>query len=227
MKLVLLHENGDRVIKKLYSQQRGYRIYLVDGESVRNLSDAAEEFGGVAINPQFPDLIPEKEIWIEQDSGEKEIPILIDTALYQLQQISAGKDKDDAYKAAIQREKREREAMDLSEHHEENTGKLPKEIYVKLDKTLSDGTKVWLVNGEEVRNHSKVDFIEGGHGYVYDFVPDDEIWLENGIDTDEIPFILYHELTERTLMKDKGMSYDKAHKIASDKEYEARQRNQK
>jgi hypothetical protein len=223
MKLIFLHEDANTaVVKKLYGRRREYTIYLVDGESARNLSKADEEFGGVAIHPQFPKLIPEDEIWIEKNSSANEIPILIDTALYQLQQIDAGKSQDEAYKAAIKREKREREILDSAEHRDERPGVIPKSTYVKLYKTLRDGTKVWLVNSEEVRNHTKTDFMEGGHSYVYNFVPKGEVWLENGLNIEELPFILYHELTERVLMRDKNMKYDDAHEIASDKEYEAR-----
>ena len=224
MKLTSLREDNGRLIKTLYGQRRDLKIFLVDGESVRDLSNSAEEFGGVAIHPQFPDLIPKNEIWIDNSSGKEEIPILVDTALYQLQQIAAGKSKDEAYKLAIRREKRERAKTDLSSRgHKTSDHALPADIYVRLYRTLFDGTKVWLVNGEEVRNHTKTDFIEGGHDYVYDFIPEGEIWIEDGLNAEEMPFVLYHESVERKLMKDKGMDYNDAHEIASDKEYEARQ----
>ena len=223
MKLTSLHEDNGRLIKTLHKTKQGYKVCLVDGESVRNLSSSAEEFGGVAIHPQFPDLIPRDEIWIDKDSGKDEIPLLADTALYQLKQIAAGKSKDEAYKEAIRREKRERAKADYAKRgHRSSDRKLPKDIYVKLYRTLFDGIKVWLVNGEEVRNHSKVDFVEGGHDYVYDFIPDGEIWLEDGLNAEELPYILYHELVERKLMKEQKMDYDDAHEIASDKEYKKR-----
>ena len=223
MKLTSLYEDNGRLIKTLYKTRCGCKIYLVDGESVRNLSSSAEEFGGVAIHPQFPDLIPVDEIWIEKDSSKNEIPILVDTALYQLKLIAAGKSKDEAYKEAIRREKRERAKADYARRgHRQSEHTLPRDIYIKLYRTLFDGTKVWLVNGEEVRNHTKTDFIEGGHDYVYDFIPDGEVWLEDGLNPEELPYILYHEVTERKLMKDKKMDYDDAHEIAADKEYEMR-----
>ncbi|MCK9557981.1 MAG: hypothetical protein M0R50_08085 [Candidatus Cloacimonetes bacterium] len=225
MKLSSLQNDND-IIKTPYSERRGYKIYLVDGGSVRNLSSSAEEFGGVAIHPQFPDLIPEDEVWIEKDSHKNEIPLLVDTALYQLEQIAAGKNKDEVYDAAINREKRERGILDIIEHGKKVNAKLPRSIYVEPYCVLKDGSHVWLVNGEEVRNHTKTDFIEGGHGYVYDFIPKGEIWLEDGISEEELPYILYHETTERTLMKNSGMSYDKAHEISADKEYKARQKDE-
>ena len=226
MKLTSLYEDNGRLIKTLYKTKQGYKIYLVDGESVRNLSSSAEEFGGVAIHPQFPDLIPKDEIWIDKDSSKNEIPILVDTALYQLKQIVTGKSKDEAYKEAIRREKRERAKADYAERgHRPSSHTLPRDIYIRLYRTLFDGTKVWLVNGEEVRNHTKTDFIEGGHDYVYDFIPDGEVWLEDGLNAEELPYILYHELVERKLMKEQKMDYDSAHDIASDREYKKRRKN--
>jgi hypothetical protein len=223
MKLISLREDNGYLIKTPYGDKQGYKIYLVDGETVRNSSNSAEEFGGVAIHSQFPDLIPKDEIWIEKDSSKNEIPLLVDTALYQLKQIAAGKSKDEAYAGAIRREKMERAKADYAARgHRVSNHILPRDIYIKLYRTLADGTKVWLVNGEEVRNHTKTDFIEGGHDYVYDFIPDGEVWLEDGLNADEMPYILYHEVTERKLMKDKNMDYDSAHEIASEKEFKMR-----
>jgi hypothetical protein len=67
-----------------------------------------------------------------------------------------------------------------------------------------------LVNGTHVRNAYDSDFSQGGNGYAYDFVPKDEIWIDEAIDPIEWPFIAFHECEEAELMK-KGLSYDDAH----------------
>lgn len=69
------------------------------------------------------------------------------------------------------------------------------------------GLNIALVNGTHVRNTYDSDFSQGGNGYAYDFVPKDEIWIDEAIDQIEWPFIAFHE---SELMK-KGLSYDKAH----------------
>jgi hypothetical protein len=70
-----------------------------------------------------------------------------------------------------------------------------------------------LVDGTHVRNRHDSDFSQGGNGYAYDFVPKDEIWIDEQIDPVEWPFIAFHECEEAELMK-RGMSYDDAHEHA-------------
>ncbi|MBU2053184.1 MAG: hypothetical protein KJ721_03000 [Nanoarchaeota archaeon] len=76
------------------------------------------------------------------------------------------------------------------------------------------GIKVWLVNGELVRDIFYIDFSEGGHDKVYFFVPEKEIWIDDDITPHERKFVLLHELHERILMA-KGMKYIQAHESSS------------
>lgn len=78
-----------------------------------------------------------------------------------------------------------------------------------------DNTKIFKVNGEEVRDIFKADFIGGGHSFVYNFIPENEIWIEDMAHPDDQRKILSHELAERFLMKHLGMSYPKAHAKAN------------
>ena len=41
-----------------------------------------------------------------------------------------------------------------------------------------DGFKIYAVKGETVRNNLSVIFGHGGHGYVHEFIPLDEIWVD-------------------------------------------------
>jgi hypothetical protein len=86
----------------------------------------------------------------------------------------------------------------------------------KIKKLIDGPLSVWVVDGGQVRDEVYIDFIAGGHGYVYDFIPKDEIWIDNDTDKDEIPFVLLHELVERYCMStDKGCSYEEAHDVAN------------
>jgi len=91
---------------------------------------------------------------------------------------------------------------------------------------------VWLVNSEWVRNNLSVIFGHGGHGYVHEFIPLNEIWIDPkhyhtnlydcGCNKKEereetIETLIAHELTERKLMS-KGVPFYKAHQIALKKE---------
>jgi len=84
------------------------------------------------------------------------------------------------------------------------------------------GLNVWLVDGKKVREQFNEDFIGGGHHYVYDFIPENDIWLENTLVKAEVPFFLLHELHEANEMRS-GVEYEKAHNEASAVEQSARQ----
>ena len=90
-----------------------------------------------------------------------------------------------------------------------------------LQKYSTKKIKVWIISGEAVRALFFLDFTEGGHGYVYSFIPKKEVWIDDDIEPDEIKFVLLHELHERNLMS-KGMKYDPAHKKSSEIEYYCR-----
>lgn len=84
------------------------------------------------------------------------------------------------------------------------------------------GLKVWYVDGYALRNGLKdgdVDFTMGGHGYRYLYIPRNEIWIDIVYKSsgDNLP-TLWHELFyERRFMR-LGMSYSKAHDLASEME---------
>ena len=89
--------------------------------------------------------------------------------------------------------------------------KIPNELRKSLLKKYSKKIKVWIVNGELVRDLFFVDFTEGGHGYVYPFIPHDEIWIDDDVNPRERKVILLHELHERNLMS-QGWCYHLEHK---------------
>ena len=100
---------------------------------------------------------------------------------------------------------------------------------------IQDGLKIYAVDGEWVRNNISVIFGHGGHGYVHEFIPNDEIWIgtrhfegcdcenlvkkEQKVSQKYFDSTVIHEITEFKEMK-KGRSYWKAHQIALRKEIE-------
>lgn len=210
--------------KKLIDQYGQYKVYTVDGKAMRDMSPEAQEFGGSSIHAYLK-CIPENEIWIEDDVPPEEQKVLIASALYQLKQIEDGKKPRMAYDDGLKREKDYRESGALSRKQPWKANRpAPRDIYLgKYGRMESEDIIVYLVDGEKVRNTFKTDFIEGGHGYVYHWVPNKEIWIEKGPHTDaEAPFILLHEYVERTLMKYRKMTYEKAHEIAAKVEFSKR-----
>jgi len=90
---------------------------------------------------------------------------------------------------------------------------------------LSESFKVYAVDVEWVKNNLSVIFGHGGHGFVHEFIPNDEIWIathhykgcgcsnvrkDRKVSPQYFESCTLHEITEFRLMK-KGMSYWKAH----------------
>jgi hypothetical protein len=91
-----------------------------------------------------------------------------------------------------------------------------------------DGFKVYAVDGDWVRNNLSIIFGHGGHGYVHEFIPLDEIWIAThhypdcgcgGVGADQkfspeyFDSTTLHEITECQEMK-KGRSYWQAHNLS-------------
>ena len=85
-----------------------------------------------------------------------------------------------------------------------------------------DAVKVRLVDGDAVKREHDMDFVEGGHGYVYDFIPKDEIWIDEHLDESQRGFVERHERRERALMM-KGMGYEEAHAQVNEVERQERE----
>jgi len=95
--------------------------------------------------------------------------------------------------------------------------------------------RVYLVDGDWVRRNLSVIFGHGGHGYVHEFIPADELWIADehytgcecvGVAADWkcssnfIQSCLLHEATEHDLMK-QGVPYHLAHQAANEAERKA------
>jgi len=222
----LEYVQGRKIHKKPFEKIGKYKVFTVDEEALRDTSQYAEEFNDYGIHAFFPKLIPQKEVWIGQQVKEGERFFLLHNALAQLKEIEKGTGKDKAYNIGIKEEKKLREQKDHYKRRPWTTDKpapdkLYKEFYGGIPEK-NDDIEVWSVKGRVVRDLWKVDFVLGGHGYVYGFVPNQEIWIEDGLEEDEIPVLILHEYVERTVMKYKHISYDKAHTIAAKVEFEHR-----
>ena len=74
--------------------------------------------------------------------------------------------------------------------------------------------KVYIVDGKWVRREKDIDFTDGGTNCKYDWIPKGEVWIDNGQETDEIDYVIVHEMTEYILMN-RGLDYDHAHSEAN------------
>jgi hypothetical protein len=80
---------------------------------------------------------------------------------------------------------------------------------------------IWLVDGSLVRKTLSIEFTDYGHHYTFDFIPDNEVWIDKEATPDEVEFFTLHLLVERRLMKS-GVPYDQALSVANAIEHKER-----
>jgi predicted double-glycine peptidase len=84
-----------------------------------------------------------------------------------------------------------------------------KELYIERVGTSSSGKTVWIIDGEWVRKNKDSDFTDMGQHLKWNFIPDNEYWLDEGVNPEERPIKIKHLEIEEYLMS-KGVDYDTA-----------------
>lgn len=82
--------------------------------------------------------------------------------------------------------------------------------------------RVWLVDGELIRNTIDTDFTMGGTDGRYSYIPACEIWLDKNLSILDRQATLLHEMIERDLMVGRGWTYNRAHDRATEVEQQLR-----
>jgi hypothetical protein len=196
------------------------QVWIVDGSYIRTRID--EEFTNFGQHYSFS-YIPKNELWIDQEAENDEMRFFIDHLLLEHRLMEKGMPYDKALAEADKVERRERSRAGDVRRLTHDGKELPdgKEVHERLWKKLENGISVWIVNGRLVRSVFDIDFTEGGHDYVYEFVPGNEVWIDNDIEEKERGYVLLHELHERNRMAG-GWPYNKAHAESSRLEYRCR-----
>jgi hypothetical protein len=202
--------------------ERGkFKIWIVDGAYVRGHID--EEFTNFGQHYRYP-YIPDDEFWIDREAEHDEHAFFIDHLLVEHRLMA----KDVPYGAALEAgdrvERKERRRAGDVRRMTAKGQKLPDghDVHERLWKRLENGIAVWIVNGRLVRSVFDVDYTAGGHDYVYEFVPQNEVWIDDAIEEQERSYVLLHELHEQNRMRE-GLPYSKAHDESSRLEYRCRQ----
>ena len=108
------------------------------------------------------------------------------------------------------------------------TFKESKDFRKKLFTTTADNIKVYLIDAEHIRTNIDIDYTMGGHGYIYpNYIPEDEVWIDDRMNELDINATTVHELDERKHMKTMDWNYSKAHDHASKKELDIRKKLEK
>ncbi len=200
-----------------------FSVWIVDGKYVRSYID--EEFTNFGQHFRFK-FIPKNEFWIDKENSGDESRFFIDHLLLENSLMKSGVKYKKAIETADLKEKKERSKSSFYKRNVKLERKHDKKLIKRIHKSLlrrysNERIKVWVVNGELVRDLFFIDFTEGGHDKVYKFVPMNEIWIDDDLSKEELKFVLLHELHERNLMS-KGEKYEKAHYSASEIEYHCR-----
>jgi hypothetical protein len=208
--------NRPQSLKRPYlkkAETRGsFTIWIVDGTYIRTTLD--EEFTNFGQHYRFR-FVPKNELWIDWEASEDEQAYFVAHLLIEERLMAQGVSYDSALEAADRQELLERERSDDRRKVLQKDGLPdPAKVHLELWEQIQSNVTVWIVDGRLVRSAFDVDFTEGGHGFVYDFVPRNEVWIDNDLQKTERPFILLHELHERNLMT-KGWTYSDAHAEAS------------
>ena len=213
------------VPKRLRGRIQGVHVYMVDGSEIRKSVTLEEAWRGPEnCMADFLDFgvhdnlrehggfkqVPKNEVWVAEELKPKERALITKVAVHRWRLLLRG------VKSA--------EAFRLNEEY--NKG-LRVEMYGNLENKeprlerlfKTDAMQVWLVNGEIVRGRYNQRFIQGGHHLVYDFIPDNEIWVDDTLDPDEYKPVMVHEATEHRLMVEEGAEYAEAHGAATIAEY--------
>jgi len=211
-------------LKKPYlrkDDKRGdIQVWIVDGGYIRGHVD--EEFTNFGQHYRFK-FIPQNEFWIDEEAENDERRFFIDHMLIEHRLMAKGMKYDEAIvQADLEERKERRRAGDVAKATQHGK-KLPDgaAAHERLWKTLENGVSVWIVNGRFVRSVFDIDFTAGGHDHVYEFVPKNEVWIDNDIKENERGFVLLHELHERNRMEN-GLPYSKAHAESSNVECHCR-----
>jgi hypothetical protein len=66
---------------------------------------------------------------------------------------------------------------------------------------------VYTVNGMAIKIIYSMDFVEAGNHEKWEWIPEDEIWIDNNLDNTDYKYNLAHEYFEAEQMKS-GVKYD-------------------
>lgn len=206
-------KRGERPYIKKIENIGKIKVWLVDSQFIRK--SICEDFVNCGEHYIFM-FIPKNEFWIAKETVPDEHKFYIEYLLAEHRLMKKGIKKEIVFEKASLAEKKERKKSEKMKKYSQikNHEKLVKKVHKKLLKIYHKNLKIWLIRGELVRDFFDIDFAGGGHDKVYNYIPKNEIWLDDDISQKERKFILLHELHERFWMS-KGLEYHPAHRRAT------------
>lgn len=86
-----------------------------------------------------------------------------------------------------------------------------KAISKKLIYSTKDGLSIFSVDADIVRDMYDIDFTMGGNSAIYEFIPENEIWIESMQNKEDFITTIMHEVYEYYLIKNAKIKYSAAH----------------
>lgn len=198
---------------KRFGKVSNFNVWIVDGKYIRDNIDVDFVNYGQHYRYRF---IPKDEFWIDRERYPGESHFYIKPLINEYRMMKKGISYRKASTKSENIEKRERKKA-LTKKEIKKLRKIRTDmdlVHKQLLKEYSRKVKVWIVDGEFVRDLISVDFEKGGHDKCYSFIPKNEVWIDDDVELNEVKFILIHELHERKLMS-RGMEYLPAHRDAN------------
>jgi hypothetical protein len=209
-----------------------YHIYIVDGQVVRRDIYPDFIFGG---NEQRYPFIPHNEIWIDDAISIKEYQT---TVIHEINEMNLMHNLEmtylQAHDSALKIERIFRDtSRSNSEKHEQylpevsptdtdsikQIESLPDKIklsniYLQIIDVIDKKYGVWLVSGDKIRRDIYPDFGFNGDWYDYNFIPENEIWIDGYTSCSEYYFLLEEEKLSVKMLEE-GEDYDEMKKKVS------------
>ena len=209
-------------IKKI-SEVSGITVWRVDGFYIRQNIDI--NFNNFGQHYRF-NYIPRNEFWLDKQAKTGiEEKYFIEHLLAEHKLMTEGTDFNDAIDEGDKVEQEMRNKDKVVQKLQEKLKTAPEAVYKRIRQKKLGGCSnkiisTYIVNSNLVRSLFYMDWVAGGHDHVYNFVPKNEVWVDNDIISKEKPYLILHELHERYWMSH-GWEYKKAHESALKVEHHA------
>ncbi len=202
-------------------------IYIVDGETVRREIYPDFIFGG---NEQRYSFVPHNEIWIDNSVSNREymttlrheineMGLMRDAGMTYIQAHDSSlmlevKLRNDFRNESLEHEKSLPEVFVSDTDSVKQILSIPdkiklKDIYLQKREIIDNKFTVWLADGDKIRREIYPDFGFDGDWNDYNFIPENEIWIDGGISCEQYIYTLAGEKKFIELYTS-GTGYDEA-----------------
>jgi hypothetical protein len=200
-------------------------IYIVDGELVRREIYPDFIFGG---NEQRYPFVPHNEIWIDNSIPNREYTT---TLKHEINEMTLMRERQWTYiqahdsslmlevllrngfrEESLAHEKSLPEVSPTDTDSLKQIKSLPdkiklKDIYIERRESKGNPYSIWLVDGDKVRREIYPDFGFDGDANDYNFIPENEIWIDGNVSCEEYIYLLTEEKSSIELLN-AGEDYD-------------------